>query len=180
LVLYVGGIDPHKNLEMLLHAMADLRAAAVIDWHLAIVGTPRADRALGPALVALRDVLGLSDHVTLTGFVPDRDLSILYNAAALLVQPSLDEGFGLPVIEAMACGVPVAVSNRGSLPALAGDAGLTFDPADRSEISQAIGLLLQDADLRRTLGARALARAADFTWTRSAGQLMELLQATGR
>lgn len=180
LVLYVGAINPHKNLDTLLRAMAHLRDGGSSAWHLALVGEYRRDGTLSShrAIASLRDDLGLRDRITLTGFVPDEDLSILYNAAALLVLPSLDEGFGLPVVEAMACGLPVAVSARGSLPALAGDAGLTFDPRDSADMALAIGRLLGDERLRETLGARALGRAASFTWTESARQLLAVLEET--
>lgn len=182
LVLYVGAINPHKNLDTLLLALSDLRASHPGGWHLVIVGEYRADPTLGchQRIVDLCRALGLDERVTLTGFISDADLAILYNAASLLVLPSLDEGFGLPVIEAMACGLPVAVSARGSLPALVGDAGLTFDPLDRSAMRQAIARLLDDAALRQELGARGLVRATAHSWKRSARQLMTVFEAVAR
>jgi glycosyltransferase involved in cell wall biosynthesis len=178
LLLYVGGINPHKNLESLLRALAGLRQNGVPCFHLALVGEEGKDSALGcyREIMALRRELGLEDHVTLTGFVSDADLVLLYNAADALILPSLDEGFGLPVVEAMACGLPVAVSARGALPDLVGDAGLSFDPLDVSSITQAIARLLRDADLRRTLGERGLARAQEFSWARSARQMMAVFE----
>src|SRR5690606_15831393 len=116
IVLYVGGISPHKNLDRLLQAMGKLRQRQC-DWQLVLVGDIERDGFLG-CYDALRERVrqeNLSDHVTFTGFVPNADLVRLYQSAALLVFPSLDEGFGLPAVEAMACGLPVACSRGGSL-----------------------------------------------------------------
>ena len=106
LVLYVGGVDPHKNLDNLLRAVALIRPNDPRAWHLVLVGAYQLGTARGyvEEIIGLREQLKLRDRVTLTGFVPDADLVRLYNAATLLVLPSLDEGFGLPVVEAMACG----------------------------------------------------------------------------
>jgi alpha-1,3-rhamnosyl/mannosyltransferase len=178
LLLYVGAINPHKNLETLLRALAELRRYGLPRWHLAIVGEYLQDSNLGchREITALRHELGLDDSVTLTGFVSDAELVLLYNTAHALVLPSLDEGFGLPVVEAMACGLPVAVSARGALPGLVGDAGLSFDPLDKSDITQTTARLLQDEDLRRTLGERGMARARAFSWSQSAQQMMTLFE----
>lgn len=180
LLLYVGGIDPHKNLESLLRAVAGLRPSGVHSWHLALVGDFDPDNTLGyhREILALRRELGLEQDVTLTGYVSDADLVLLYNDSTALILPSLDEGFGLPVIEAMACGLPVAVSARGALPELVGEAGLSFDPLDVGSITQTIARLLQDPELRRELGERVLARARAFSWSRSAQQMMAVFAAT--
>lgn len=182
LVLYVGGIDPHKNLDNLLRAMALIRPNDPRAWHLVLVGSYQLGSARGyvEEIIGLRDQLQLFDRVTLTGFVPDEDLARLYNASTLLVLPSLDEGFGLPVVEAMACGLPVAVSNRGALPELVDDAGVTFDPNDPRVIAEVIIRLLEDDDLQRVLGARGFARAQQFTWQRSAQQLMQVFESVMR
>lgn len=177
LVLYVGGIDPHKNIGNLLRAMALIRPDDPNGWHLVLVGAYQLGSARGyvEEVLALRDQLRLYDRVTLAGFVPDDDLARLYNAATLLVLPSLDEGFGLPVVEAMACGVPVAVSNRGSLPELVADAGLTFDPEQPHAIAASIRRLLDDDELQRALAARGLQRAKQYSWQRTAQQAMHVL-----
>ncbi len=179
LVLYVGGIDPHKNLGNLLRAMALIRPDNPRAWHLVLVGAYQLGGTRGyvEEVLGLRDQLRLHDRVTLTGFVPDDDLARLYNAATLLVLPSLDEGFGLPVVEAMACGLPVAVSSRGSLPDLVQDAGLTFDPDNPHAIAESILRLLADDDLQRALGARGLQRAQHYSWRRTAQQLMRVFEA---
>ena len=174
LVLYVGGISPHKNLDGLLHAFARLPAPA----HLAIAGDYSQDSFLGchPQLLDLRARLGLDARVTFTGFVPDEDLALLYNAATVLALPSFDEGFGLPAVEAMACGLPVAASRAGSLPEVVGDAGLFFDPRDPAEIAATLARILEEAELRGGLAAQATQRASRFTWSAAAAQAVRLFE----
>jgi glycosyltransferase involved in cell wall biosynthesis len=116
---------------------------------------------------------GLKDRVLLTGFVPDGELVYLYSRAYALVQPSLMEGFGLPAVEAMACGTPVISSRAGSLPEVVGDAGLFFDPTDVASMAATICQVLDDSRLRDDLACRALDRASRFTWDRAAGSLLE-------
>ncbi len=142
--------------------MAEVSPGDPAAWHLVMVGDHETDSALGcyNEIAELRTDLGLTGRVTFTGFVSDDELAAFYNAASLLVLPSFDEGFGLPVVEAMASGRPVAVSNRGSLPALVGDVGLLFDPEDRTSITHTITRLLKEPALRHELGARGVARAA--------------------
>jgi glycosyltransferase involved in cell wall biosynthesis len=117
--------------------------------------------------------LGLGRRVRFTGFVPDDDLVFLYNRAYALAQPSLLEGFGLPPVEAMACGIPVLYSRAGSLPEVVGGAGLDFDPTDVAAMAGAIGRLLGEPALRDRLGRAALERAGRFTWTASARALLD-------
>ncbi len=116
--------------------------------------------------------LGLQDRVTITGFVDDRDLAPLYALATLLVYPSLYEGFGLPVAEAMACGTPVICSNASSLPEVAGDAALYFEPHDVDGMAQAMRRVLDDESLRRDLRSRGLAQVKQFSWERAAHELL--------
>jgi len=181
LILYVGGIDPHKNLDTLLRALPVLDTAGAPPWHLVLVGGsdgPVRERCLDE-LVRLRRSLSVDDRVTFTGFVPDDDLAALYHAATVLVLPSLGEGFGLPVMEAMASGLAVAVSARGALPDLVGDAGLTFEPLDPAAVAGALATLLGDDGLRRQLAGRGAERAASFTWAESARRMLAVLEATG-
>jgi glycosyltransferase involved in cell wall biosynthesis len=181
LILYVGGISPHKNLDGLLRAAGILRQRSTAPWHLAVVGDYEHDSFYGcyTAVSRLSRALKLGDRVTFTGFVPDDDLVALYNAAVCLALPSFDEGFGLPVIEAMACGLPVAISSSGSLPEVAREAGLQFPPSDPEAIAGALRRLLEDADLRSTLRAAGLRRAAEFSWTSAARQLLHVFEETG-
>src|SRR5207237_9859661 len=116
---------------------------------------------------------GLSGRVIFTGFVPDDDLVYLYNRAETLVQPSLMEGFGLPPVEAMACGTPVLSSTAGSLPEVVGDAGLYFDPNDVAAIAATLRRVFEDPDGRDRLADRALRRASRFSWREAARALPE-------
>jgi len=112
------------------------------------------------------------DRVRILGFVDDADLPALYRNATLFAFPSLYEGFGLPVLEAMACGVPVVCSNASSLPEVAGDAALLVHPLDTGALAQALARVLEDADLRREMIAKGLAQATRFTWEQAARQLL--------
>jgi glycosyltransferase involved in cell wall biosynthesis len=178
LLLYVGGISPHKNLGGLLTALAHMRERSPAPWHMGIVGDYQSDAFLGcyQELERQRRALKLEDRVTFTGFVPNEDLVALYNAAAALVLPSFNEGFGLPVVEAMACGLPVAASRAGSLPEVLGDAGVYFDPADPAEMATVLEQLLADEPLRMELKNRGLLRATRFNWTSAARQTIGLFE----
>lgn len=173
-LMYVGGLSPHKNLVRLIQAFA---AASCQDAQLVLVGD-FADvfHTHIPELQAATAQLGLEDRVIFTGFVPDPDLACLYNAALALVQPSLIEGFGLPPVEAMACGTPVLASHAGSLPEVVSDAGLLFDPRDVDAIRAAIDAITHNPTLRSNLAQRAIARARDFQWKTTAQQVHALLE----
>ena len=175
LILYVGGISPHKNLDGLLRAAAQL---ANSPWHLVLVGDYASDSFWGcyHDVLELAQSLSLADRVTFTGYAPDADLVLIYNLATMLVLPSMSEGFGLPVIEAMACGLPVAASNRNSLPEIIGEAGLLFDPLSTSEMAETIARLLRDEPLRRELREKGLKRAESFSWSASAQRLVTILE----
>ena len=181
LLVYVGGLSPHKNLEGLLEAMARLRrrGRAV---HLAIVGDPTADGFLSShqSLADRRQALGLADVVTFTGYVPGDHLVSLYNAADAVVLPSFSEGFGLPALEAMACGVPVAASRRGSLPEVVAEGGVFFDPADPEDMATTLERLLADDALRAALAAAALRRVRLFSWASAADRTLDLLVEVAR
>lgn len=175
LILYVGGISPHKNLQGLLRALAQIADST---WHLVLVGDYAGDSFWGcyQEVLGLAKGLGLAERVTFTGFVPDADLLVLYNAATMLVLPSMSEGFGLPVIEAMACGLPVAASNRNSLPEIIGDAGLLFDPLSSEQMSATIARLLADGALRAELRAKGLQRAEQYSWKAAAKKLITIIE----
>jgi len=182
LVLYVGGISPHKNLDGLLRAMRLVFDTSPVACHLALVGDYAGDSFHG-CYEELRTVcgqLGLEDRVTFLGFVPNEDLVALYNAATLLVLPSFLEGFGLPAVEAMACGLPVAASRRGSLGEVVGEAGILFDPSDRDEMARAIRRLLEAPELRSELRVKGLRRAEGFSWNAAARAAVRLFEETAR
>ena len=124
--------------------------------------------------------LGIADRVVLTGYVPDADLPALLSGALAFVFPSLYEGFGLPVLEAMACGTPVICSNTSSLPEVAGEAALLVDPLDSHELAGAIHRIATDARLRRLLVARGLEQVARFSWQRCARETLQVLEEAGR
>lgn len=158
-VLYVGTNKPHKNLSRLIGAWA----AVDPSWTLVIAGPedPRHPRA-----VDLAEAFGA--RVVAIGGVADVDLPVLYSAASLFVFPSLYEGFGLPVLEAMACGVPVVCSNVSSLPEIAGNAAVLVNPLDQKAMTDLISGVLADGKLRQELRAKGLVQAAKFSWERAA------------
>lgn len=178
MLLYVGGISPHKNLQSLLRALALMERDAARAWHLVLVGDYQQDSFLGchDELVALAARLALGGRLTFTGFVPDADLVRFYNAATMLVLPSKGEGFGLPVVEAMACGLPVAASAANSLPEVLGGAGLLFDPDDPAAIATAIQQLLGTPALCAELSARGMVRAREYSWDAGAATMMRVLE----
>jgi glycosyltransferase involved in cell wall biosynthesis len=166
-ILYVGNFKPHKNVNRLLDAFAqldypDLRL-------LLLTGNP------APPVLAYLRALGIEERVHFTGYVDDHRLAELYRGALLLVQPSLMEGFGLPPIEAMACGTPVVVSHLTSLPEVVGDAGVFVDPLDVSGIRRAIGRTIDDSDLRRQMISAGIMRAALFRWDDVAQKVSRVL-----
>lgn len=165
--LYVGNHKPHKNLDRLLRAYA--RVAADTETDLVIVGalSSQSNPDARPH-EALATRLGIANRVRFVGQIDDQRLSALYRDARYLVFPSLYEGFGLPPLEAMACGTPVACSNTTSLPEVVGDAAVQFDPLDERAMAEAIARLDGDADLRRTLSERGRAQAQRYTWDASA------------
>jgi len=118
----------------------------------------------------------VSERVHFTGYVTDRQLAACYRSSTLFVFPSLYEGFGLPALEAMAQGVPIACSSAGSLPEVCGDAAFYFDPRSVDEMTGAIERLLADTGLRRKLGAAGVERAKDFSWTRTAERTVEIYE----
>jgi glycosyltransferase involved in cell wall biosynthesis len=160
LVLCVAQKQPHKNLASLIRALPEIDDATLV---LAGAGSPHEQE-----LRRLGFDLGVSGRVRMLDWVADEDLEGLYRAARLFVLPSLIEGFGLPVIEAMRAGTPVACSNRSATLEVAGDAALLFDPLDQAEITAAVRRLLSDEDLRRDLIRRGLDRSRSYTWENTA------------
>lgn len=171
IVLAVGTMQPRKNHLRLVQAFAQAAGDAV----LVIAG----GRGWGyDAVHAEVARLGLQSRVIFPGYIDDADLPALYRAAVVFAYPSLYEGFGLPVLEALACGVPVITSNVSSLPEVTGpDAALLVDPLDVDGLAAAIARLLGDADLRANLRERGLERAAAFTWARAAAQTWAIYSA---
>jgi glycosyltransferase involved in cell wall biosynthesis len=170
-LLYVGGLSPHKNLLRLVEAFG---RSAGPDVRLVLTGDVHdVFHTCVPAIRSAVERHELDGRVVLTGFVPDEDLVFLYGRAYALVQPSLLEGFGLPAVEAMACGTPVLSSRAGSLPEVIGEAGAYFDATDVASIADAIGALLADPGRRDALARHAIGRAARFTWDAAARGLLD-------
>ncbi len=171
-ILFVSTIEPRKNLGGLLQAFHHLvHRYNVADTALALVGKPG---WLYEQVYATVEELGLEERVHFLGRVPDQDLRRLYVAARCHVHPAFYEGFGLPPLEAMACGTPTIVSNVSSLPEVVGDAALLVDPNNWEEIAVAIHRLLTDQDLHAELRAKGLERAKVFSWRRAARETLEV------
>lgn len=168
-ILYVGNFKPHKNIDRLLEAFAKLPDPAI---HLLLTGCGP------PRLLGLVKSLGLDRRVQFTGCVDDLRLAELYRGAILVVLPSLREGFGLPPLEAMACGTPVVVSRAAALPEVVGDAGVFVDPLDIADIRRGLERALTDSDLRRKLIAAGRLRAAMFRWEDVARRVADVLGVT--
>ncbi len=171
-MLYVGALGPHKNVPALFQAYQLAREERKIPAKLLVVGNSQ----WGEETTAVLQTLRVRDDIVTPGFVPAEDLPALYAGAELFVFPSRYEGFGLPVLEAMACGTPVIVSKDGALPEVAGEAGLYVDPDDCTTLADLMCRVLGGRDLRAQLAAASLKQAENFCWTRSAGQLLALLR----
>lgn len=175
-IMYTGGIDYRKNIEGLVEAYAMLPAVLRQGYQLAVVCSIQdADRQRLQRLAAKLGLAG--DDLVLTGFVPDDDLVALYNCTALFVFPSLHEGFGLPALEAMACGAPVIGSNTSSIPEVIGRADALFDPASTAAISAGIAQVLGDPGRQADLRAHGLAQARRFSWDASAKRAFDAFEA---
>lgn len=171
-LLTVSAQQPRKNLWRLLEAFAELHRRAPA-YHLAVAGLSLWGIEHPEARL---EMLGIADVVHLLGYVPDADMPALYSAATLFVFPSLYEGFGLPVLEAMACGTPVVCSDLEVLKEIAGEAAVTFDPYDASNIARVLAQVLGDAALRKQLSEQGTARAGEFTWERAAAHTLNVYQ----
>ncbi len=176
-ILSVATLLPHKNLDALIAAYATLRQQGETDAMLVLVGLRSV--AAAPLEDRIR-AAGLTGQVILTGWVPDTDLPALYQGAAAFVLPSRYEGFGLPVLEAMASGVPVVTTTATALPEVAGDAALLVDPDDRAGMAAALGRVLGDEGLRRELIGRGTQRARQFTWRTTAERTLATLLRVSR
>lgn len=173
-LLYVGGLSPHKNLPRLIEAFACLPAS---DTRLLLVGDlSDVFHTHVPEIRATIQRFGLAERVLLTGYLPDSDLVHLYSRARALVVPSLLEGFGLPAVEAMACGTPVVSSRAGSLPEVVGNGGLFFDPRRIDSMALAMSQILADESLRNVHARTARERSMMFSWDRSALALLNCFE----
>ena len=166
-ILYVGSFRPHKNVQRLMRAFRDIDYP---ELRLVIVGPRR------PSLTAYLDELGIGSRTVVLGQLTDEELARVYRGALLLAQPSLIEGFGLPALEAMACGTPAVVSRTTALPEVCGSAGVYVDPLDTREIQKALERVLGDGELRARLRNLGIQRARAFSWDRVAATVRALLE----
>ena len=173
-ILFVGGVTPSKNLGNLLRAYGQIRQA--FPHKLVLVGFKRWKFQKDFALV---DRLSLHDRILCTGFIPDEDIPALYNLADVFVFPSLYEGFGMPVLEAMACGCPVITSKTGCSPEVAGGAALLIDPYHPDEIAESIRRVLTERALREQLIRKGLQRVQQFSWENTARATLALFESLG-
>lgn len=171
-IIFVGTLEPRKNVPTLLKALR-LLCDGGADVHLAIVG--RKGWLYEDIFTSITD-LKLADRVHLLQDVSNEDLARLYNAARCLALPSYYEGFGLPPLEAMACGTPVVVSDCASLPEVVGDAGLLIDPTNPESLADALERVLTDSDLAADLQQKGLHQASKFSWARAAHQTMSVYE----
>lgn len=180
-ILFVGTIEPRKNIPFLLQAYARMRQGwpKGIDVPCLVLAGKKG--WLYESIFSVREELALGDSVVCTGGIAVEDLPALYTGALCFVLPSLYEGFGLPVLEAMSCGTPVITSNTSSLPEVAGDAALLVDPQDLIGLAAAMHRVCQDDVLRRELSTRGVIQAARFSWERAARETLAVYrQALGR
>lgn len=174
-ILAVGNLQPRKNLTRLVEAFTQLAGHHGHDIDLVIVG-PRRYRAQ-----EIIEAAGpVAERVHFTGYVTDRQLAACYRCSEAFALPSLYEGFGLPVIEAMAHGIPVACSNAGALPEVCGTAAVLFDPRSVEEMTLALDRILSDSELRDVCRQAGLARAAEFSWERTARLTMKVYESASR
>ncbi len=169
-ILYAGNMKKHKNLDVLIEAYKNLRKKGRIETPLVFSTAGRPDSSL----IGKTAELGLSGSVRFLPFIPDEEMPLLYNAARMFVFPSKSEGFGLPVLEAMACGVPCAASNAASVPEVAGDAAVLCEPESAGDFEEAIYNIMTDSNLRDSLRKKGLARAAGFSWEAAAGETINV------
>lgn len=168
-ILHVGTLEPRKNLPRLMEALAAI-STQERDVRLVLVG---GKGWLYQDIFDTVDRLGLGERVVFPGYVAEADLPAVYNLATVVAYPSLYEGFGIPPLEAMACGVPVVCSNSSSLPEVVGDAALQIAPEDSDGLAAALLSALNNEDMRRHMRQRGLERARLFTWPAAAARLLE-------
>jgi len=169
--LHLGRYDPHKNVERLIHAFAQLSDSSYELW---LVGP--CDGRYTPRLQRQVQALGLYDRVKFLDYLPYSQLPDVIRGAIALVFPSLWEGFGLPVLEAMGCGTPVITSNCSSLPEVAGDAAILIDPRNVNEIADAMSQVARNSQLRSQLREQGLKRASQFSWEKTGQATVEVLK----
>lgn len=177
-IIYIGTVQPRKNLIRLFEALTRIE-----DLKLVVAGKSNGEGRQGWMYQDILDApkrLGIENRVIFSGFVPTEDLPCLLSGATALIQPSLWEGFGLPVLEAMACGTPVLVSNTSSLPEVVGSAGITFDPFSSNQIEQAIRTITADKNLQQKYSKKVLVQAKKFSWEKMTRTVLKVFEKVGQ
>ncbi len=172
-ILYVGRLEPRKNLPRLIRAFHALKKEKRISQKLVIVGMKYFKYE---EIYTTVEELNLKNDVVFTGRVEDNELPLFYSGARLFVYPTIAEGFGLPPLEAMACGSPVITSNTSSLPEIVGDAGILVDPYKINDLAEAMYRVLSDESLRKGMKAKGIERAKRFSWEYTARMTIEVFQ----
>jgi glycosyltransferase involved in cell wall biosynthesis len=172
-IMAIGSADPRKNIATLIRAYAQLPANVKVDYRLVIIWT---HTLMAKNLAKQVSDLGLNEYVCFIAQVSNDDLVLLYNGASLFVFPSLDEGFGLPLLEAMACGTPVISVDNSSIPEIVGDAALLADAEDVTTITNLMAEVLMNEALQRNLREKGLKRAAEFSWGKCASETQAVYQ----
>ena len=172
-ILYVGGIDGRKNINLLFDSFSELSALKP-EYHLVMTGDVSGDK-LYKSHVAAMEKRGIKDRVRALGFVSNEELIAMYNRATIFVYPSLYEGFGLPVAEAMACGAAILTTSRASIPEVAGDGAMLVDPDDPVAFTKALVTLAENETLRKELGEKGILQAKKYTWDKCAKETFQLL-----
>jgi len=168
-LVFVSSLEPRKNIDLLIHALEKTNSdipLVLVGWE--GWGTKGWLSRLGSA--------ALKNRIYFTGHVPDMDLTAIYTGALALIYPSLYEGFGLPIVEAMACGCPVICSNTASMPEVAGDAAVLIDPLDSDDLAGAIDLVVHDTSVRNNLVVKGFQQAGKFTWDSTAEKTLKLFE----
>lgn len=176
-ILTTGGFLRHKNLDILLDLIALLKVEYRIEYPIVMAG--KTDTVHFPEIKQRAEEMGFKDMVHFPGYVPAEDLAAFYNLASVFIFPSLYEGFGLPLVEAMSCGTPCIISNVSSLPEIAGDAALQFDPGRIAELSEAVHNVLSSDETTADLRRKGLKRAEAFSWKKMAQETMTLYDEAG-
>jgi len=172
-ILFIGTIEPRKNVPGLLRAFSELASGGGDTPELVLAGRITREGLYGTGV----DVASVIERIRMPGYVDESAKQELYRQASMLVLPSFDEGFGIPVLEAMTVGVPVIAANRGALPEVLGDTGLLVDPENPSALADAMRQVLQDGELRKRMAETGAARAARYTWQSSAARLKDMYRA---
>ncbi len=173
-ILFVGTLEPRKNIVGILEAYAELKPELKSDYALVLAGGKGwNDESIGQKIAQLQ---ANQERIILPGYVTDEDLPVLYSGASLFVFPSFYEGFGIPPLEAMACGVPLITSDNSSLPEVVGDAAIKIKADATDDLSRQIAAVLTDQKLAASLRAKGLTQARKFSWEKSAEQLIAVLE----